>query len=314
MPAVRASRARDHARRPPHDQHQRPAAAGRRARGPRRCAKGGKPTPPAAASASSPRSTAPPPTAPRSASPPSPAPPASTARFLYRHRDLLGKIHALEAAPPAAGGTPARPSPAPRCKPTCSPPTNAPSGSHARVQQLEKRLSEALGEQAWRESGLGAPADIDALNQQDHPPRTAGHRPAPPARRTRRGPRRRPRRQPRTHGPAQRHGTPPGDTPADVTCTTPVAHDRVSPSASELRKREDQTSAAGLTLENIPVSCSSANNNRSRDRSQASRIAATCPASRVRGHRGGTRSASPACPGPAGPWSHGAGTAYRSRG
>jgi chromosome segregation ATPase len=35
----------------------------------------------------------------------------------------------------------------------------------ARVQQLEKRLSETLGEQAWRESGLGAPADIDALNQ-----------------------------------------------------------------------------------------------------------------------------------------------------
>jgi len=35
----------------------------------------------------------------------------------------------------------------------------------ARVQQLEKRLSEALGEQAWRESGLAAPADIDALNQ-----------------------------------------------------------------------------------------------------------------------------------------------------
>jgi hypothetical protein len=31
--------------------------------------------------------------------------------------------------------------------------------------QLERRLSEALGEQAWRESGLGTPADIDALNQ-----------------------------------------------------------------------------------------------------------------------------------------------------
>jgi hypothetical protein len=30
---------------------------------------------------------------------------------------------------------------------------------------LEKRLSEALGEQTWRESGLGAPTDIDALNQ-----------------------------------------------------------------------------------------------------------------------------------------------------
>ena len=36
---------------------------------------------------------------------------------------------------------------------------------NARVRQLEKRLSEALGERAWRESGLAAPADIDALNQ-----------------------------------------------------------------------------------------------------------------------------------------------------
>jgi chromosome segregation ATPase len=35
---------------------------------------------------------------------------------------------------------------------------------HARIQQLEKRLSEALGEQAWRESGLGAPAGTDALS------------------------------------------------------------------------------------------------------------------------------------------------------
>jgi hypothetical protein len=65
--------------------------------------------------------------------------------FLYRHRDLLGKIHALEATPPPAteGGGPAV----------------------TRAQQLEKRLSEALGEQAWHESGLGAPADTDALSQ-----------------------------------------------------------------------------------------------------------------------------------------------------
>ena len=35
----------------------------------------------------------------------------------------------------------------------------------ARIRQLEKRLSEALGEQAWHQAGLGAPADIDALNQ-----------------------------------------------------------------------------------------------------------------------------------------------------
>jgi chromosome segregation ATPase len=36
---------------------------------------------------------------------------------------------------------------------------------HTRIQHLEKRLSEVLGDHAWRESGLGAPADIDALNQ-----------------------------------------------------------------------------------------------------------------------------------------------------
>ena len=85
--------------------------------------------------------------------------------FLYRHRDLLGKIHALEATPPATGdGT--------------GPAVTRASlqadllAAHerairltARVQQLEKRLSETLGNQAWRESGLGTPADIDALNQ-----------------------------------------------------------------------------------------------------------------------------------------------------
>ena len=36
----------------------------------------------------------------------------------------------------------------------------------ARAQHLETRLSELLGEHAWRESGLGTPTDIDALHQQ----------------------------------------------------------------------------------------------------------------------------------------------------
>ena len=83
--------------------------------------------------------------------------------FLYRHRDLLAKIHATQAGPPAADAGPAV--------------TRASLhadllGAHerairltTRIQQLEKRLSEVLGEQAWRESGLGAPAGIDALNQ-----------------------------------------------------------------------------------------------------------------------------------------------------
>jgi chromosome segregation ATPase len=86
--------------------------------------------------------------------------------FLYRHRDLLAQVHALEAAPPAAG------------EHTAGPAVTRASlqadllAAHeraarltARIHQLEKRLSEALGEQAWRESGLGAPADIDALTQ-----------------------------------------------------------------------------------------------------------------------------------------------------
>ncbi|MFF8196504.1 hypothetical protein ACF05L_37860 [Streptomyces bobili] len=34
-----------------------------------------------------------------------------------------------------------------------------------RVRQLEKRLSESLGETAWKESGLGASADIDQLQR-----------------------------------------------------------------------------------------------------------------------------------------------------
>ena len=85
--------------------------------------------------------------------------------FLYRHRDLLSKIHALQTAPPPAGGT-------------AGPAVTSASlqadllAAHersirlaARIRQLEKRLSGTLGEQAWRESGLGAPADIDALSQ-----------------------------------------------------------------------------------------------------------------------------------------------------
>jgi hypothetical protein len=85
--------------------------------------------------------------------------------FLYRHRDLLGKIHALEAALPPASGTAG---PAVTCASLQADLLAAHERSArlaARVRQLEKRLSEALGEQAWRESGLGAPADIDALGQ-----------------------------------------------------------------------------------------------------------------------------------------------------
>ena len=83
--------------------------------------------------------------------------------FLYRHRDLLEQVHALAAAPPAAGGTP-RPAVTRASQADLLAAHERAARLHARVRQLEKRLSEALGEQAWRESGLGAPPDTDALN------------------------------------------------------------------------------------------------------------------------------------------------------
>jgi hypothetical protein len=86
--------------------------------------------------------------------------------FLYRHRDLLGKIHALEAAPPPAGEGAGPAVTRASLQADLLAAHERAIRLNARVQQLEKRLSGALGEQAWRESGLGAPADIDALGQQ----------------------------------------------------------------------------------------------------------------------------------------------------
>ena len=80
------------------------------------------------------------------------------------YRDLLEQVHAAQAQPRAPAGA----SPAVTrallqadllaAQQRCARLT-------ARTQQLEKRLSELLGEQAWRASGLGAPEDIEQLNQ-----------------------------------------------------------------------------------------------------------------------------------------------------
>jgi hypothetical protein len=85
--------------------------------------------------------------------------------FLYRHRDLLTQLHALEAQPansPGIGPTASRAS----LQTDLLAAQERASRLAGRVQQLERRLSEALGQQAWRESGLGAPDDIDYLKQQ----------------------------------------------------------------------------------------------------------------------------------------------------
>ncbi|PZS22903.1 MAG: hypothetical protein DLM61_25005 [Pseudonocardiales bacterium] len=84
--------------------------------------------------------------------------------FLYRHRDLLQQIHVAETEPSpgaSAGSAVTRASlhadllaAQQRC-----------TRMAARIQQLEARLSELLGEQAWRASGLGAPTDVEQLQQ-----------------------------------------------------------------------------------------------------------------------------------------------------
>jgi len=85
--------------------------------------------------------------------------------FLYRHRDLLEKTHALAAEPPStlnAGPAVTRAS----LQADLLAAHERAARLNTRVQHLEKRLSEALGEQAWRASGLGTPTDIDALHKQ----------------------------------------------------------------------------------------------------------------------------------------------------
>src|SRR5207248_6980389 len=74
------------------------------------------------------------------------------------------QVHAAEAAPVNASGT----------GPTVSRASLQTDLANAqeqgirlatRVRLLEQRLSEVLGEQAWRESGLGAPDDIEQLKK-----------------------------------------------------------------------------------------------------------------------------------------------------
>jgi len=87
--------------------------------------------------------------------------------FLYRHRDLLEQVHVAQANAPALAGT----GPAASSASLQADLLNAQQRATrlaARVQQLESRLSALLGEHAWQESGLGAPAGIDALKQHNH--------------------------------------------------------------------------------------------------------------------------------------------------
>ncbi|MER6123256.1 DUF6262 family protein [Streptomyces sp. NPDC001795] len=83
--------------------------------------------------------------------------------YLYRHRDLLERVHAAAAAPPEEGRIAAVSRASLRADLTNALERN--KRLTVRVRQLEKRLSESLGETAWKESGLGASADIDELQR-----------------------------------------------------------------------------------------------------------------------------------------------------
>ncbi|WP_079172828.1 DUF6262 family protein [Streptomyces monashensis] len=83
--------------------------------------------------------------------------------YLYRHRDLLERVHAAAAAPPEEGRIAAVSRASLRTDLTNALERNR--RLTVRVRQLEKRLSESLGETAWQESGLGASADIDQLQR-----------------------------------------------------------------------------------------------------------------------------------------------------
>ena len=85
--------------------------------------------------------------------------------FLYRHRELLDQVHAADTQPPGAPGAGPAVSRASLQADLLAAQQRC-IRMAARAQQLETRLSALLGEQAWRESGLGTPDDIDQLKQQ----------------------------------------------------------------------------------------------------------------------------------------------------
>lgn len=83
--------------------------------------------------------------------------------FLYRHPELLEQVHTAEATParPASDSAVTRVS----LQADLANAHGQITRQAAHIRLLEKKLSELLGEQGWRESGLGAPTDIDQLRQ-----------------------------------------------------------------------------------------------------------------------------------------------------
>lgn len=84
--------------------------------------------------------------------------------FLYRHPDLLADIHTAQTQPTASGTSGPAVSRASLQADLAAAQARS-QRQDARIHQVEARLSELLGEQTWRVTGLGDPIDIDELKQ-----------------------------------------------------------------------------------------------------------------------------------------------------
>ncbi|MFJ7786644.1 hypothetical protein ACIQY8_28885 [Streptomyces albidoflavus] len=83
--------------------------------------------------------------------------------FLYRHRDLLERVHTAASTPVQDGRVAAVSRVSLQADLANALERN--KRLAARVRQLEGRLSVQLGDAIWAESGLGAPVDIDQLQR-----------------------------------------------------------------------------------------------------------------------------------------------------
>lgn len=82
--------------------------------------------------------------------------------FLYRHPDLLAQLHAMQAQPPGQSGFGSAPSLSSLQADLLNAQERA-TRLATRIHQLEQRHARDLGQQTWRDSGLGAPDDIARL-------------------------------------------------------------------------------------------------------------------------------------------------------
>lgn len=84
--------------------------------------------------------------------------------FLYRHPDLLEQIHTAQAHAVVSDPTEPAVSRASLQADLANAAGRA-TRQAARIDQLEHKLSELLGEHAWHESGIGAAAETDQLQR-----------------------------------------------------------------------------------------------------------------------------------------------------